>query len=121
MQNKILIIEDERVLAHALDLELKKQGCEIKLAFNGEEGLFVLENEEFDLIVCDILMAKVDGYKVLEELKKRKNKTPIIVLSNLSQEEDVNKALQLGAKAFIIKSNITISDLVTDLKNNLNR
>ena len=109
---RILIIEDEKPLARALDLKLTNAGYETTLAFNGEEALEILKTEKFGLLLLYLMMPKVDGFGVLEELKKRGNKTPVIVITNLSQKEDEKRAASLGAKEFFVKSNTPIAELV---------
>lgn len=113
---KILIIEDEKPMARALELKLTHEGFEVQCAFNGETALEIFEKEKIDLIISDLVMPKMDGFRVLEEMKARSVTTPIIVLSNLSQEEDRKKALSLGAKDFFIKSNTPIADIVDHVK-----
>jgi len=109
---KILIIEDEKPMARALELKLTHEGFEATITLNGESALETLEKETFDLIVCDLVMPKMDGFKVLETLKEKKIKTPVIVLTNLSQEDDEKRAKSLGAKEFFIKSNTPIANIV---------
>ena len=115
-QKRILIIEDEKPMAKALALKLARAGYDAVIAHNGQEGLDVLEKEAFDLILLDIVMPKLDGFGVLEALKKRENKTPVAMLSNLSQEEDEKKAKALGAPEFFIKSNTPIADIVAHVQ-----
>jgi DNA-binding response OmpR family regulator len=113
---KILIAEDEKALAHALELKLSREGYEIKTALNGEEALKILASETFDLLILDLIMPKIDGYGVLIELKKRNIPLKIIVASNLSQPEDIKKARELGADDYIIKSNVQLSEIVKKVK-----
>ncbi len=109
---KIFIVEDEKPLAQVLTLKLERSGFDVRVAVNGQEALDVLAKEKFDLVLLDLVMPKVDGFGVLKELKKRGDATKVIVLSNLSQEEDAKKAKELGAQAFFIKSNTPIADIV---------
>lgn len=109
---KILIIEDEKSIARALEHKLVYAGFEAKTVFNGEEGVELLQKETFTLILLDLVMPKMDGFEVLEALKEQKNKTPVIVLSNLSQEDDEKRARALGAKEFFIKSDTSIVTIV---------
>ncbi len=113
---KILIIEDERPLARALELKLTHVGFETKIAVNGEEGLAILQKESFDLILTDLVMPKVDGFAVLTALRERGNTTPVIVLTNLSQAEDESRARTLGAAGFLVKSDISVSEIVERIK-----
>jgi DNA-binding response OmpR family regulator len=113
---KILIVEDEKPMAHALELKLNNSGFQAKAVFNGEEALKILEAEQFSLMLLDLVMPQVDGFQVLEELKKRNNTTPIIVSTNLSQEEDQKRATDLGAKDFFVKSDTPISQVIEHIK-----
>lgn len=110
---RILIMEDEKAMARALELKLKHAGFEAVAVFDGEQGLELLAKESFSLILLDLVMPKVDGFKVLEALAEKKDKTPVIVLSNLSQADDEKRARSMGAKDFFIKSNTPIA-IITD-------
>ncbi len=109
---KILIIEDEKPMARALELKLTHAGFEAKAVFNGEDGVELVQKETYALILLDLIMPKMDGFKVLETLKEKKIKTPVIVLTNLSQEDDEKRAKELGAKEFFIKSSTPIASIV---------
>lgn len=109
---KILVIEDEKTLARALELKLTSIGFNVRTVLNGEEGIRLLEKEEFSLILLDLIMPKMDGFMVLEELKNRKIKTPVIIISNLSQEDDIERTKAFGAKDFFIKSNTNLTIIV---------
>src|SRR5260221_5819445 len=95
---RVLIVEDETLLTKALAHKVMDAGYSTRIAFDGNEALKILSQEPFDLILLDIMMPTKDGFAVLEELKNRKNTTPIIVTSNLSQAEDIKKAKDLGAE-----------------------
>lgn len=120
-QKRILIIDDEKPMARALELKLSHSGFEAKSVHNGEEALALLKKESFNLILLDLVMPKLDGFNVLQALKNRKNATPIIILSNLGQEEDEKRARDMGAKDFFIKSNTPIAEIVEKVKIFLNR
>ena len=106
---KILIIEDEKPLARALELKLTHEGYEVKTLTNGEGIMPVLEEDHFSLIVCDLVMPKVDGFQVVKNIKDNKIDVPIIILTNLSQTEDekrmrdiiLSKQIKLSAKLSI--------------------
>ena len=109
---KILIIEDEKPLARALELKLSHAGFESEVVFNGEDGIKLLNKKSFALILLDLIMPKMDGFTLLAMLKVKKIKTPVLVLSNLSQREDEKRAKEFGAKEFFIKSNTPIATIV---------
>lgn len=113
---KILIIEDEKPMARALELKLTHAGFEAKSIGDGKAGLELIEREKFDLVLLDLVMPKLDGFGVLEALKEKKKSVQVMVLSNLSQEEDEKRARALGAKDFFIKSNVPIADIVERVK-----
>ena len=113
---KILIIEDEAPLAKAMALKLDHSGFDTATALDGETALEMLKKQTFDLIILDLIMAEIDGFSILAELKNRNNTIPIIVASNLGQEEDIKRAKDLGACDYLIKSNISLNDIVTTIK-----
>ncbi|MBT4277757.1 response regulator [Candidatus Falkowbacteria bacterium] len=117
---KILIGEDEKPMARALELKLKSLGFEAKIAFNGEEVLQALQKEKFNLVLLDLMMPKVDGFSVLAKMQENKDKTPVIVASNLSQSEDLQKAKKLGAVDYFVKSDTPIAEVVVRVKKALN-
>ena len=116
---KILIVEDEKPMAHALELKLNNSGFEAKAVFNGEEALEILTKEKYDLVLLDLVMPKMDGFALLENLKKKKIKVSVIITSNLSQEEDETRAKSLGAKDFLVKSDTPIAEIVKRCQNQL--
>lgn len=116
MPKKILIAEDEKPMAKAMQLKLVSEGFEVSIAGNGKQALEKLAKEKFDLLILDLVMPVKDGFVVLEELKKSKRKMPVIVASNLSQEDDVKRAKSLGARDFFVKSDTPISGVVERVK-----
>ncbi len=120
---KILIVEDDTYLANAHRVKLTKSGFETMIAYDGEAAVKMCSTFNPDLIILDLIMPNKDGFAVLEELKKdtTQQHIPIIVTSNLSQKEDINRALNLGATDYIIKSNINLNDLLTKISNLLNK
>ncbi|MBI5356230.1 response regulator [Candidatus Collierbacteria bacterium] len=113
---KILIAEDEKPMANALGLKLRSAGYETTLVYDGEAAISSVQSAPFDLIILDLVMPKKDGFFVLAELKKLKIATPVIVSSNLSQEEDIKRAKELGARDYFIKSDTTLAEIVAKVK-----
>lgn len=115
----ILIVEDERPLSHALEMKLKSQGYATKVVTNGQDAIAELKNGKYEIVLLDLIMPVMDGFGVLEEMKNQKLKVPVIVLSNLGQDEDRTKAKALGAVDYFVKSNTPIADIVAKVKQSL--
>jgi len=113
---KILIADDNKAIAMALDLKLQNEGFEVKTVFNGNEALTELEKEKFDLLVLDLIMPQLNGFGVLKGIKEKGIKTPVIVSSDLSQSEDINKVKELGAVDFFVKSDMSVVEMVQKIK-----
>lgn len=116
---KILIVEDDQPLAHALELKLTNEGFQTTVVSDGEAALDVLSKEQFDLTLLDLILPKKDGFTVLAELKTRNSTMPVVVLSNLGQEADTKKAKELGALNYFIKSDISIASIIEYIRKNL--
>ena len=117
-QKRILIAEDEKPLSHALELKLQKEGFVTVVVSNGQEALDAVKKEQFDVLLLDLMMPIVDGFQVLQQIKSMVTTMPtIFVLSNLSQHEDEERVLSLGAKKFFIKSDTALSTIVDEVKN----
>jgi DNA-binding response OmpR family regulator len=117
MQTKILIIEDEDALASVLSSKFKLEGFEARVSVNGEDGLSQIEAWRPDLILLDIIMPKVNGYEVLENLQKKDNKIPVIVISNSGQDVELEKIKKLGAIDYIVKTQINPEDVIAKVRN----
>ncbi len=118
---KILIAEDDRFLQNIYRVKLTKEGFEVRVAGDGQEFLEELKTFTPDVILLDLVMPVVDGFTVLQTVKsdpKFKN-IPVIVTSNLGQDEDVKKAMKLGAKDYIIKSDTALSGIIEKIKADL--
>ena len=113
---KLLIIEDERPLAHALELKMKHEGYAVDTANNGLEGQKMAENGKYDLILLDLIMPEIDGFTLLKAVRDKGIKTPVIILSNLGQDEDRAKAQTLGVTDYFVKANTPISEIISKVK-----
>lgn len=116
-QKRVLIVEDERPLSHALELKLGNEGFQVKVATNGQEALDLLKDGQFDVMLLDLMMPTIDGFQVLQQMKGLQQPPVVFVLSNLSQHEDEERVLSLGAKKFFIKSDTPLSTIVEEVKN----
>jgi len=116
-QNKILIIEDEEILLEVLEQKLSREGYKVKVARDGHEGIEKLKKQKPDLILLDIVMPKMDGYEVMEEINKMGLKDiPIIIISNSGQPVEIEKAVSLGAKDYLIKAEFEPVEVLEKVK-----
>ncbi len=111
---KILIVEDERALVEVLRDELARHKFDVVTAFNGEEAMEELRKEEPDFVLLDLLLPRKDGFEVLKEMKADKDlrHIPVLVLSNLGQDDDIKKALNLGAVDYFVKTQHPIKEVI---------
>jgi len=118
---RILIVEDEEVISELLQKKLENQGYQVSLARNGEEGLAEMRENRPDLILMDLVMPKMDGFTVMEEMQKDEalKKIPLIVISNSGQPVDLNRAKKLGARDWLVKAEFDPQELVEKIKNQL--
>lgn len=119
---KILLVEDDAFLIEMYNTKFELEKFEVLTAVNGDDGVKMVIKEMPDLVLLDILLPKLDGFGVLEQLKsnqKTKN-IPIILLTNLGQKEDVKKGLELGASDYLIKAHFMPSEVVKKIREVLN-
>jgi DNA-binding response OmpR family regulator len=100
---RVLIVEDERRLSNIIKKGFIEDGFAVDQAFDGEEGQYLAENEQYDLIVLDIMLPKLDGLQVCKELRKKSIKTPVLMLTAKSTLEDKVAGLDSGADDYITK------------------
>jgi DNA-binding response OmpR family regulator len=117
-KSKILLIEDDKMLADMYITKFSKEGLKVIRAEDGAKGLEIAKKERPDMILLDIIMPKLDGFAVLRELKKDPGMgdTHILLLTNLGQSEDVDKGRELGADDYFIKANHTPAEIVEKVK-----
>ncbi len=116
---KILFIEDESALQRAVTHVLDSEGYKTFSAMDGETGIALVNKELPDLILLDLIIPKKDGFAVLGELKNNPTTKdiPIIVLTNLERNADVERALMLGATTYLVKTNYKLEEIVEKIKN----
>jgi DNA-binding response OmpR family regulator len=115
---KILFIEDDPLINKIYSTRLKADGHEVFAAENGEDGLKMVGEVMPDIIVLDVMMPRVDGFAVLEKLRaddRFKNK-PILMYSNLNNEDEIKRAKQMGVTEFLIKANLSPTQMVAKIK-----
>lgn len=120
---KILLCEDEEFVARSYLRKLKLEGFEVIHVSNGEEALKAFVTEKPDLVILDLLMPIKTGFEVLAAIREGSDESvkniPVLVASNLGQQSDIDEAKRLGAKDFLIKSNISLKELVETVRKNL--
>lgn len=120
-KKNILIIEDDRFLSSLLRARFEKDGFGIFQAFDGDEAIKLLKQNKPNLVLLDLIMPRVSGFEVLEaiSLNPEMKKVPVVILSNLAQESDVQKAKQLGAAEYFVKIRVSINALVKKIEDML--
>lgn len=114
---RVLIVEDEKPLSHALELKLKHEGIEAEIANNGQECLDLLAKRHFDVVLLDMMMPVMDGFQVLARIREMAGDKPtVFALSNLSVHDDQTRVLSAGAKKYFIKSDTPLSMIVEEVK-----
>jgi len=123
MDKKILIIEDDVILRETLSDYLVKEEFTVVTASNGEEGINLAKKERPNLILLDIILPKKDGFEVIKDLKRdeKTEKISIVLLTNLESLNDIEKALNLGATTYLIKSDYSLEEVVKKIKDILNQ
>jgi len=100
---RILVVEDEPAIAFGLQLDLKSEGYDVEIESDGESGLQRARKEAFDLILLDVMLPRKDGFEVCRELRRGGSKTPVIMLTAKTQEEEKVLGLEIGADDYVTK------------------
>ncbi|MDD3190413.1 MAG: response regulator [Candidatus Pacebacteria bacterium] len=122
-KNKILIVEDDSYISDMYKIKLEEEGCSVHVAPDGENGLELADKVMPDIILLDVVMPKMDGFAVLQNLRgnEKFNNTPIVMLTNLGQKESVERGLKSGADDYIVKAHFTPSEVVSKIEDILNK
>jgi len=117
----ILLVEDDEFLAELYSTKLQLEGYNVVLATDGAKGLKIAKEKQPMLILLDILLPKMDGFEVLQEIRKDPvtKKMPVILLTNLSQRSEVQKGLDLGANDYLIKAHFMPSEVITKINKHI--
>ncbi len=115
---KILFIEDDPLIVKIYSTRLKADGHDVTSAENGEEGLKKVYEVKPDIIVLDVMMPRIDGFGVLEKLRADPlfSSTPILMYSNLNNEDEITRAKEMKATEFIVKANLSPTQMVDKIK-----
>ena len=120
---KIVVADDDRMFRKAAETTLRRQGYAVTTASDGEEALQLIRSELPDIIVLDLIMPKLQGFDVLQVLKQDSLTAaiPVIVLSSLTQEQDKQEALDLGAVAYFNKATLSLGELAKQVESTLTK
>ena len=115
---KVMVIEDDRFLSSLIKARVEKDGITATQAFDGEDAIKRLPDERPDLVILDLVMPKANGFDVLKAISMMPGleRTPVVIVSNLAQDSDIEKARQLGAKEYFVKVKISIDDLISKIE-----
>lgn len=116
---KILIIEDDYFLARMLTKTIEAEGYEVVMAGTGEEGWRKVSTENgIQLVLLDVMLPDLDGFEILKRIRQHEStkNIPVVIVSNLGQPEDRERGKALGANDYIIKSNVSLDEVVSHIK-----
>ena len=118
MAEKVFIIEDDKFLIKILSRKLEEEGFTVFQASEGNEALRRVIEEKPDIILLDLILPGKNGFEILTEVMRHEDmqKTPVIILSNLGQIADIERGLALGAKDYIIKTDLNLNDISEKIK-----
>lgn len=122
-KKKILIIEDEKSLSKIISGAIDQKRFKVILATDTDEGMEKAILEKPDLIILDVLLPGKSGFEFLQDIKNRKEtkQIPVIILSNLGQEEEIRKGLSLGAIDYLVKADFTLDEVVAKIVKAVNK
>jgi CheY-like chemotaxis protein len=115
---KVMWVEDDKFLSDIIARKLSREKCVLHHATEGESAIAMAEKEQPDVILLDILLPGIDGFEILSRLKSNpltKN-IPVIFLSNLGQQSDIERGQRLGAARFLVKATVTLDEIVNEIK-----
>lgn len=115
---KLLIVEDDKFLIKAYQIKFNSAGFDVVTAMDGAAGLGIVKKELPALIILDLMLPKMNGFEFLKEIKsdEKTGNIPVIVLSNLGQQGDREKAISLGAADYLVKTDYKLEEIVEKIK-----
>lgn len=122
MAHTLIVVEDDKFLRDLIVQKLRREGFEVLEAVSGDECLALAKENETQLILLDLILPGIDGFEVLKRLREddETRDIPVLVLSNLGQQSDIEKASELGAVDYMIKAHFTPNEIITKIKGILN-
>jgi len=116
-------VEDDEFFSSLMTKKLSETGCTLVFTPTGEEAIKIISEEKPDVVILDILLPGINGFKVLERIRSEEElkNVPVIVLSNLGGQENFEKAYSLGVKKYLIKTNTNFSEVLEEIEASLRR
>ena len=117
----VLVIEDDKFLRELLVRKLSSEGFDVQNAIDATSAFAILAQRKPTIILCDLILPEVSGFEILQRIKAdpKISDVPVIILSNLGQKEDTDRAMALGAKDFMVKANFTLDEIVEKIRTTL--
>ncbi len=118
-QKEVLIIEDDPFLVHAYQLKFEKEGMKSKIYTSGKDAIDMLDTEKpSSVVLLDLMLPGVNGFEILESIKKHPDwkKVPVIIVSNLGQQADIDRGQKLGAADYVTKADSRIADIIQKVR-----
>ncbi len=114
----ILVIEDDKLLADLIHQKLSSEKFEVKTVVDAQEGLKIMEEKQPDLVLLDLILPGFDGFEFISRLKRhpKLSVVPVIILTNISNKEDIERAMALGVKDFLVKADFGLAGIVERIK-----
>lgn len=118
-KKNILLVEDDPVIVRMYSTKLTNSGYEVREAINGQDALEILNTFRPNIILLDLMLPQLDGFGFLQKAKELISNIPVIILSNLSQDADKNRAKEYGAVDFLVKADVTPQDVVDTIQKHI--
>jgi len=116
----VLLVEDDAFLREICSKKLTKEGYTVYEAIDGEQAMSGIESAKPDIVLLDIILPAIDGFQILSQIRSNKNKkiakVPVIMLSNLGQDDDIKKAMDMGANDYLVKAHFTTEEIIEKIK-----
>lgn len=118
MSNKILVVEDDKFLRELISQKLAREGYTVIEAVDGEKGIESIKENVPDMVLLDLILPGIDGFEVLAKMKSDPNlaNIPVIILSNLGQQDDIEKGMEMGANDYLIKAHFTPGEIIEKIQ-----
>jgi len=120
-KHDVLLVEDDPFLYKVLSQRLEKEGVRVTVATDGEVAVKIIDSVQPRLVLLDLILPKKSGFEVLSDLRKKVafKKLPVVVLSNLGQQEDIEQMEKLGIREYLVKADYSLSEMVSKVKEHL--